>query len=732
VVEIRTGHAVSAMAVLRKGYVMRNMNIRGAGDGGLGEKHRGQEGKKRWHETARRAVLATWQGRSSRLIAALVLLVALMLAPPASAGHLTCQGVPTTIDGTSGNDSISGTVGDDVINADAGNDRVEGNGGNDRICGGEGNDRLTAVGGVDRLDGGSGNDRLTSGAENDVLFGGPGEDRLFGEAGIDAFIGGPGDDQLRGGDGFADQAQYFDSPSGVDVNLSTGIAIGHGTDTLFGIQHLVGSNLDDTLTGNAGSNSFIAMLGDDIIDGAGGFDGIENNFLPDPVTVDLAAGTVTGQGEDQLLSIESAGGTVGADQLFGSDGPDTVTGRAGDDHIEGRGGHDNLAGNEGEDFIDGGQGTDTADGGPESDTCVAAETTIDCEARALSIVTVDSRGTVGQFTSIDIGADGDPIVSYEDLTNFDLKFADCANLSCSAASLSIVDGPGIVGEYTSLALGADGLPVISYLDETNDDLRVAHCGNASCPAGVSLTSVDTAGDVGRFTSIAIGTDHLPVISYFDFSNVHLKVAHCSNEACSAFDPPTTVDADGFVGAATSIAIGEDDLPVISYTRLTDFLLKVAHCANARCASVDPPTTVDAGGLRDYTSIAIGSDGLPVISYFDRTNGDLRVAHCGDFSCTAGNSLTTVDALGEVGLYTSIAIGLDGLPAISYLDGTNGDLKLAHCGNMACTAGNSLMRVDATGFVGGDTSITIGLDGVPVVSYFDFANGDLKLARVATS
>ncbi|MCI0633858.1 MAG: M4 family metallopeptidase [Actinobacteria bacterium] len=317
--------------------------------------------------------------RAGRATAAIALVLSALVAPPAGAAHLTCLGKPTTIDGTPGNDTIAGTAGADVIHADAGNDRVEGGGGNDLICGGEGNDRLASAGGVDRLDGGPGNDRLTAGAENDVLFGGSGEDRLFGEAGIDAFIGGPGDDQLRGGGGgFPDQAQYFDAPDGVDANLTTGIALGHGTDTLFDIQQLVGSNFDDTLTGNAGSNNFIAMLGDDLIEGGAGFDGIENNFLPDPVTVDLAAGTVIGQGTDQLLSIESAGGTVGEDLLLGSEGPDSLTGRAGNDRIEGRGGNDDLAGNEGDDFLDGGDGIDVAGGGPDGDICVA-EATIDCE-----------------------------------------------------------------------------------------------------------------------------------------------------------------------------------------------------------------------------------------------------------------------------------------------------------------------------------------------------------------
>ena len=85
----------------------------------------------------------------------------------------------------------------------------------------------------------------------------------------------------------------------------------------------------------------------------------------------------------------------------------------------------------------------------------------------------------------------------------------------------------------------------------------------------------------------------------------------------------------------------------------------------------------------YTSITIGTDGLPVISYYDDTNGDLKVAKCGNAACSSGNTLTTVDSGGDVGSYTSITIGTDGLPVISYCDRTNCDLKVAKCANPFC-------------------------------------------------
>ncbi len=58
--------------------------------------------------------------------------------------------------------------------------------------------------------------------------------------------------------------------------------------------------------------------------------------------------------------------------------------------------------------------------------------------------------------------------------DFDLKVAKCTNPACTGAvSITRLDSAGNVGEYTSIAIGTDGNAVISYFDDTNDDLKVA-------------------------------------------------------------------------------------------------------------------------------------------------------------------------------------------------------------------------------------------------------------------
>ena len=62
-------------------------------------------------------------------------------------------------------------------------------------------------------------------------------------------------------------------------------------------------------------------------------------------------------------------------------------------------------------------------------------------------------------------------------------------------------------------------------------LQAAQLTSVQPPQGNTLTAVDTVGGVGQYTSLSIGADGLPVISYYDITNVDLKVAKCANAFC---------------------------------------------------------------------------------------------------------------------------------------------------------------------------------------------------------
>jgi VCBS repeat-containing protein len=97
-----------------------------------------------------------------------------------------------TVNAGNGDDLVNGTGGEDSLSGGNGNDAVYGLDGHDSLSGGNGNDSLYGGAGSDVLHGDNGNDLLDGGTGNDVLDGGNGNDTLTGGAGADKFVFGKG------------------------------------------------------------------------------------------------------------------------------------------------------------------------------------------------------------------------------------------------------------------------------------------------------------------------------------------------------------------------------------------------------------------------------------------------------------------------------------------------------------------------------------------------------------
>jgi hypothetical protein len=365
----------------------------------------------------------------------------------------------------------------------------------------------------------------------------------------------------------------------------------------------------------------------------------------------------------------------------------------------------------------------------------------DALCRAALTQTVDQgsglpRHSVGQHGSVAIGVDGNPVVSYYDATAGDLVLAKCNDPRCSdgGETISTVDTDGDVGQFSSVAIGVDGNPVISYFDLSNGALKVARCNDPAC-AGDNETITNVSGNGQAHegsTSIAVASNGNPMISFKADNSV--AIVRCNDAACAGGDDNIDpLESGSSLGDYNSLAIGSDGLPTVSYYDSSLGDLKVARCMNLAPApcSATVRTIESVGDVGRYNSIAIGTDGFPVISYRTR---DLKVAKCANAAC-AGSTSTTISVVEartpgkEPGLYTSIAIGVDGNPVISYYDEVGQELRVARCDDPACAGGNERISIlDSAGNVGQFTSIALGIDGAAVVSYYDVTNADLKFAR----
>lgn len=221
---------------------------------------------------------------------------------------------------------------------------------------------VTGTTGDDSLVGSSGSDSIQGLAGHDLLKGDAGADTLRGGAGEDELLGGAGADLIDGGADY-DFASYDGELAAVNVNLATGVAVtSTGNDTLVAIEAVIGTDFNDTLTGDGVDNVFIAHEGNNLISGGAGFDSVYYSWATGPVTLSLATGTASGYwGSDTLIAIEDAGGSAThANFIEGNGLANILNGGAAGDSINGAGGDDTLDGQLGNDTLDGGLGYDTA------------------------------------------------------------------------------------------------------------------------------------------------------------------------------------------------------------------------------------------------------------------------------------------------------------------------------------------------------------------------------------
>jgi len=361
------------------------------------------------------------------------------------------------------------------------------------------------------------------------------------------------------------------------------------------------------------------------------------------------------------------------------------------------------------------------------------------------ITVVDNAAGAGYDNSITIGADGFPVISYHQAPAGVLRVAKCINTACTGSSIiTTIDSTGAVGRGSSITIGADDLPVISYYDLTNQQLKVAKCVNAACTGSSTLSTIGAGyasanGNTPAATSITVASDGLPVISYRASSagTNNGAVAKCADAACSS----ASIAPYSFASPINAISIGGDGLPVLTASGDANSpgnVARVFKCVSADCTG---PT---AGPILNLTTVnsLTGIDGFPTgVGTVASIPPDVRVFKCSDAACTATPTITsvfdmTVPPTGP-GLFTGVrqqvlgyAIGADGAPVMSFRNYGDGRLYVARCASASCASlASSAVVVDTATSILSYQSMTIGTDGNPVISYAEYdplTGGSAKL------
>ncbi len=312
--------------------------------------------------------------------------------------------------------TLNGSSGDDILTGGIANDQITGNGGNDTLTGYDGADDIAGGTGSDFIDGGDGSDILYSSDRSPaygfpyygnfytppVLDSGTEVDTLLGGAGSDTIFVGYGDNADGGADVDVLFVSFLGAPAGVsfDFRLASQV-IGGGTIANFeALAWVQGSQYDDYFNlktagptsavvtgsaafGGAGNDHIVAGAATGVLYGEDGddvLDGRDDNYLQ---RVDGGAGDDTlytdsntfavaygGDGDDVIYSHGETHGGSGNDliQLQWTHYAGAVNGDDGDDTINAVAlGNPNGGGN----VIAGGNGADTLTGGQNNDILVS-------------------------------------------------------------------------------------------------------------------------------------------------------------------------------------------------------------------------------------------------------------------------------------------------------------------------------------------------------------------------
>ena len=438
-------------------------------------------------------------------------------------------------------DFVGGT---DVINfvGDSSGETVIGTSANDVYVMGGGDDFILYSEGVEYIDGGSGVDTVSYAGANTIgvnftlingsatgLGNGPVNNAGTGDVliNIENIIGSNGNDSLTGDD----NANRFEGGALTDTLYGRGgddvLLGGDGNDTLWG------QTGNDTIDGGSGNDTIFGDEGSDIIDGGDDVDTVEYGGLG--VYIDLESGEARSEDisqisfatGDTLTNIENVFSANERDVLLGDGEANHFISLDGNDTLRGRGGDDILEGGDGVDFLDGGAGNNILMGGTGTDTLLLDTSTF------TGVSTFDGGA---QYDTLEINHTGVPNLNLDlngttinSIEEFEIHrltvdlniswsgftFASI-NRTISATGAAISTG-GIILNTTFNASAQFSYATINFVgfDNPDDLFSISSTSNAATQR-IEGSSINDFIDLGLFEdTVVVGSDVFALSFGFD-------------------------------------------------------------------------------------------------------------------------------------------------------------------------------------------------------------------------
>jgi Ca2+-binding RTX toxin-like protein len=625
-----------------------------------------------------------------------------------------------TLTGAGTNDTLSGLAGNDVLIGGAGNDALDGGADSDtasyagatgavtallwngQATGADGTDTLTAI---ENLIGSGFNDRLDGDNNANSLSGGAGADSLYGYGGNDTLAGGAGNDAIDGG-ADVDTASFAAATGAVTAYLWSGQVSGaDGTDTLAGIENLVGSGFNDRLDGDNNAN---------VLDGG-----------------------------------------AGADTMLGYDGNDTLVGGAGNDSLTGGNGNDTFR------FAASANGIDTIADLTLDDTILVEATLGTISAGNGSAVTgknvqVSSSAGVTTLwidTNNAAGAEVQIKIAGTYAAN-NLKLVDNGNGTTSITRAAALNLSGTAGNETLTGAGTND--TLSGL--AGNDVLIGGAGNDALDGGADSDTASYAGATGAVTALlwngqatgADGTDTLTAIENLIGSGFNDRLDGDNN--ANSLSGGAGADSlygyggnDTLAGGAGNDAIdGGADVDTASFAAATGAV--TAYLWSGQVSGADGTDTLAGienlvgSGFNDRldgdnnANVLDGGAGADTMLGYD--GNDTLVGGAGNDSLTGGNGNDTFRfAASANGIDTIADLTLDDTILVEATLGTisagNGSAVTGKNVQVSSSAGVTTLWIDTNNAAGAEVQIKIaGTYAANNLKLVDNGNGTTSITRAA--